>query len=86
MTIANTRERTNRQHFSVPRSAPAELLVELIFEVGDVERDLLVLLIGGADIAEAAQRLGINRQAVTMRLQRIRRRAESVSPRGTMKA
>ncbi len=64
----------------------AELLVTLVIEAGDAERDLLVLLIGGADIGEAAQRLGINRQAATMRLQRVRRRAESVTRRATMKA
>ena len=64
----------------------AELLVTLVIEAGDAERDLLVLLIGGTDIGEAAQRLGINRQAATMRLQRVRRRAESVTRRATMKA
>ncbi len=79
MTIANKRERTNRQHSSFPRSAPAALLIELILTVSSTERDALLIMLDTPDPAEAAARLGIGRQALAARLRRLRRHAARLS-------
>jgi len=43
------------------------------------QRDLLVLLVGGATPAEAAARLGIDRRALAKRLLRLRRHADRIA-------
>ena len=57
----------------------SELIVALILGSRAAQRDLIVLLIGGATPAEAAARLGIDRRALAKRLLRLRRHADRVA-------
>ena len=59
--------------------AAAELLVELILTVSSTERDALLVMLDTRDPAEAAARLGIDRQALAARIRRLRRHAARLS-------
>ncbi len=60
----------------------SELVVALVVGSRAAERDLLVLLVGGATPAEAAARLGIDRRALAKRLLRLRRHADRIAGNG----
>lgn len=64
----------------------SELLVALVVEATPSERDLLLLLLAGADRVEASERLHLSRSAFDVRLHRIRRRAESVRRRAKVRS
>jgi len=61
----------------------AELIVALVVSSRAGERDLLLLLLGGASTAEAARRLHLSPEALAERLRRVRRRAAAIRKRGT---
>lgn len=71
------------------RSAAAELFVALVVAASASERDLLLVLFDGATPTEAANRLGVSRATLDVRLHRLRRRAarlaKNVRPRVRMK-
>ncbi len=70
----------------VPSESAEQLFVRLVIAASSAERDLLLVLLDGSTPAEAAARLGVTPAVVKTRLHRIRRRAESVTARGTIEA
>jgi DNA-binding CsgD family transcriptional regulator len=64
----------------------SQLLLALIVEATPAERDLLLLLMAGADRVEASERLHLTRSAFDVRLHRIRRRAECVRRRAKVRS
>lgn len=60
------------------RPTAAEVVLTLLVTATPGQRDLLLLMLGGADLDEAAARLGIARAAVDVRLHRLRRRAAAL--------
>ncbi len=57
-------------------SDAAELLVRLVIAASPGERDVLFALGDGASPEQAAERLGVSRATLDVRLHRLRRRAE----------
>ena len=53
----------------------AQLFVALVLAASPSERDLLLVLASGDSPAEAAERLGVTREALKVTLHRLRRRA-----------